>query len=107
MIARLWHGVTESSKSEEYLHYLSKTGVKDYQATPGIRGVYVLRRTEDQKAHFLILTFWESKDAIADFAGPDIDQARYYAADKEYLLELEETVTHYEVLVDSQPSEEI
>jgi len=99
MIARLWHGVTESSKSEEYLDYLFKTGVPDYRATTGNQGVYVLRRVEDDRAHFLLLTFWESKEAIAKFAGTDIDQARYYEADKEYLLEFEQTVRHYEVFV--------
>ncbi len=37
-------------------------------------------------------------DAIRAFAGDDIDQARYYAEDRKYLLALEPTVSHYEVL---------
>jgi len=44
MIARIWHGVTGAAKSEEYLDYLRETGVPDYRATEGARGVYVLRR---------------------------------------------------------------
>jgi hypothetical protein len=37
--------------------------------------------------------------AIEKFAGPEPEQARYYPEDKEFLLEFEPTVTHYEVLV--------
>lgn len=99
MIARIWHGVTAADKSDEYLEYLNKTGVPDYQATEGNQGVYVLRRVEGDEAHFLLLSLWQSRDAIVKFAGPDMEKARYYPEDEEYLLEFEPTVTHYEVLV--------
>ena len=99
MIARTWHGVTDASKSDEYLEYLNETGVPEYQATEGNLGVYVLRRIEDDKAHFLLLTLWESADAIKKFAGSDMEKAKYYPEDEKFLLELEPTVTHYEVMV--------
>jgi len=35
MIARLWHGVTNTENADEYLEYLNKTGIPDYKATPG------------------------------------------------------------------------
>ncbi len=35
--------------------------------------------------------------ATQAFAGADIEKAKYYAEDKEFLLEFEPTVTHYEV----------
>jgi heme-degrading monooxygenase HmoA len=99
MIARIWHGVTPVEKADAYLNFLNRTGVPDYQATPGNRGVYVLRKLEEGRAHFLTLTFWDSLESIAGFAGAEIGQARYYPEDKDYLLEFEPTVTHYEVLV--------
>ncbi len=43
-------------------------------------------------------TLWESFESIRKFAGDDIEKARYYPDDKDYLLELEPHVTHYEVL---------
>lgn len=97
MIARMWHGVTPSSKAEQYLAYLNKTGIPDYRATEGNQGVYVLRRIEGDRAHFLLLTLWKSLDAIKRFAGSDFEKARYYPEDDEYLLEREPTVIHYEV----------
>jgi hypothetical protein len=46
----------------------------------------------------LFLTLWDSYDAIRAFAGQGVERARYYPEDEAYLLELEPTVTHYEVL---------
>jgi heme-degrading monooxygenase HmoA len=97
MIARTWHGVTPSSKADQYLAYLNDTGVPDYRSTEGNQGVYVLRRMEGDRAHFLLISFWESIDAIKQFAGQDFEKARYYPEDREFLLELEPSVDHYEV----------
>ncbi|HXF84512.1 MAG TPA: hypothetical protein VNK49_03905 [Anaerolineales bacterium] len=98
MIARIWHGVTPASKADEYVEFLNKTGVKDYQAVEGNLGVYVLRRIEGGQAHFLTLTFWDSVEAIKEFAGEEYEKARYYPEDKDFLLEFEEQVAHYEVM---------
>ena len=95
MIARIWRGVTSAEKAEQYLEYLMETGVKDYRAIPGNRGVQVLRRTYEDKTEFLLLSLWESYEAIRAFAGDDLERAVYYAKDEEFLLELEPKVTHY------------
>jgi len=99
MIARTWHGITDASKADEYFNYLNKTGVTEYRATQGNLGVYVLRRIEGNKAHFLLLTLWESEEAIKRFAGSNMEKAKYYPEDERFLPELEPTVTHYEVMV--------
>jgi len=102
MIARYWHGVTPASQSETYLDYLNATGVPDLKNTEGNRGVYVLRRIEGDRAHFLVVSLWESRSVIEKFAGADIERARYYPEDAAFLLELEPNVTHYDVMVDSR-----
>ncbi|MFO7586601.1 MAG: antibiotic biosynthesis monooxygenase [Gemmatimonadota bacterium] len=98
MIARVWHGAVPADWADAYREYLLRTGIRDARATPGNRGVRVLRRIEEDVAHFLFITFWESKDAIRAFAGGDVERARYYPEDEVFLLELEPFVTHYEVL---------
>jgi heme-degrading monooxygenase HmoA len=98
MIARTWHGAVPADKADDYHRFLLRTGVPDYRGTPGNRGVFVLRRAEGEVAHFLLLTLWDSWDAIRAFAGDDVERARYYPEDPDFLLELEPTVTHYEVL---------
>jgi heme-degrading monooxygenase HmoA len=98
MIARTWHGAVPGAKAEAYHHYLLQTGVPGVQGTPGNLGVTILRRIEGQVAHFLFTSYWTSLDAIRAFAGEDIEVARYYPEDADFLLEMEPSVTHHEVL---------
>jgi len=105
MIARIWHGVVKKSKSDEYFGYLNKTGAADYRETDGNRGVFLFRRNEKAKTHYVFLTLWDSYESIRKFAGEDYEKARYYPGDKDFLLEFEEFVTHYEVLI--HPENEI
>jgi len=98
MIARQWHGRVRATDADTYYQYLLSTGLLDYRRTPGNRGVQVLRRREGDAVHYLLTTLWDSWDSIRDFAGEDVERARYYPEDTRYLLELEPTVTHFEVL---------
>lgn len=99
MIARIWHGRTHASKADEYFEFLQATGIPDYQKTQGNRGVTVLRRILENEAHFLLITLWESEEAIQRFTGEDIERAHYYPGDKDFLLEFEPFADHYEVLL--------
>lgn len=103
MIARQWHGRVPSEKADAYHDYLLATGLAEYASTPGNRGVWVFRRTQEGVTHFLLTTLWESVEAIKRFAGEDYQLARYYPADDEYLLEREPFVTHYEVVLYEDP----
>ena len=97
MIARAWHGRVRRADRDRYLDFLHRIGLKDYERTPGNRGIQVLRRDEGEVTHYLLLTLWDSWDAIRAFAGDDVARARYYPEDQDFLLEFEPTVTHWEV----------
>jgi heme-degrading monooxygenase HmoA len=96
MITRIWHGRTTKAKSSEYLKLMRTVAIPDYRSTLGNKGAYALRRIEGDTAHFLMITFWESEDAVRAFAGNDINVAKYYDFDQDFLLEQEPTSTHYE-----------
>jgi len=98
MLARVWRGVTPAEKADEYADYLRATGLPEYRAVEGNRGIYLLRRITQSEAEFVLVTLWDSIDAVRRFAGPDIVRAVYSPEDSTYLLALEPTVTHYEVL---------
>lgn len=100
MIVRIWHGATPAEKADAYLDYLHATGLNDYRAIAGNRGVRALHRVAGERADFLLLSFRDSLDAVRSFAGPDIERAVYYPEDTNFLLELEPRVTHYEVVAD-------
>jgi heme-degrading monooxygenase HmoA len=101
MIARIWRGETRAADADAYLEVLRRTGVNDYRSTPGNREVLLLRRTRGDVAEFLILTLWESREAIAAFAGPEIETARYYPEDEQFLLRFAEEVEHWDVDIDA------
>ena len=103
MIARVWHGAVPAAKSDDYLEYLTQTGVPGLSSTPGNCGVQVLRRTKDDLAHFLLISLWDSPESIKTFAGGDIEKARYYPEDAQFLVEMEPAVIHYDVVVDNTP----
>jgi heme-degrading monooxygenase HmoA len=100
MLARLWSGKTRAAHAESYLQYLHRTGLAEYRATPGNLGVLALRRVDAaaDRAEFLLLTLWESQEAIQRFAGADPERAVFYPEDEQYLVERGERVHHFEVV---------
>lgn len=98
MIARIWHGATPASKADAYYEYLEASGVKEYRRTKGNLGVYVLRQVTGDRADFVLISLWDSYESIRAFAGADFEKARYFPKDREFLLEFEPRVAHYDVL---------
>jgi heme-degrading monooxygenase HmoA len=88
-----------------YRTFLNQRAVADYQSVAGNLGVHILERRENEVVHFMTLTFWENMEAIRNFAGEDVEQAKYYPEDKDFLLEFEPGVVHYEVVgpISNQP----
>ncbi len=98
MIVRMWHGRVPTSKADAYAKFLNERAIPDYRSVKGNLRVSILERHEGEVAHFITLTYWESLESIKGFAGENVDAAKYYPEDKEFLLEFEPTVVHYEVV---------
>jgi len=101
MIARTWRGATKTEDAERYLDYLHQTGLAEYRKIEGNRGVVALRRVAQGQAEFLLVSLWDSENAIRQFAGEDIDRAVFYPEDERFLIDRDNHVTHYEVVFDS------
>src|SRR5262245_17096605 len=97
-IARLWEGSTRAADADRYLEYLHRTGLRDYQQAAGNQGVLALRGMVGDRADFLLLTLWDSKEAIRRFAGEPIERARFYPEDEAFLVRRGETVRHLELV---------
>ena len=97
MIARIWHGKTKQSHIERYSEFLKETAIPDYEKTAGFKSLTFLRSVKNDEAHFTLITYWENLEVIRNFAGQDFEKAKYYPEDKDFLLEFEEYVEHYEV----------
>ncbi len=99
MIARAWVGITREAQAGDYLAYLNRTRVKEQRTQEGNRGVFVLQRVCGGRAEFVLISLWESWEAIRNFARGEIEKEVSYPADKDFLLEFDSKLTHYEVLV--------
>lgn len=82
-----------------YMSYLQQTGLKEYKATEGFKDVLVLTREVGDETEYVLVTLWESMDAVRRFAGPDPERAVYYPEDDRYFPEEQRTpyVRNYEV----------
>ena len=97
MIARTWRGTVRTTDADAYAAYMQDTGVAGYRATPGNRGVWMLRRELGETTEFVMFTLWDSLDAVKAFAGEDYERAVFYPEDDRYLVERDLTCAHYDV----------
>jgi heme-degrading monooxygenase HmoA len=98
MVIRIWEGVTPADKVDGYLEHLEGQGLKQIAATDGNRGMYLGRRIVEDRAEWILVTAWDSMEAVEAFAGPEPEKAVYQAEDKDFLLELTPFAKHYEVV---------
>ena len=98
MIARRWHGMVPADLAGRYVALMREVALPDYRATPGNRGAWCLTRPDGNLVHVEMLTFWDDFDSVRRFAGDDVEAAKYYDFDDDYLLEKEPRVAHFEVI---------
>lgn len=92
----MWSGIVRTEDRDAYADYVERTGMTSYRATDGNLDAWLLTRDlGDGRTEITTVSRWESRDAIAAFAGPDIDAAVFYPEDDRFLLEREERVRHY------------
>ncbi len=97
MITRLWHGRTRLSDADKYAELMKVQAAPAYGSVDGLKKLYFLRREDDDAAHFLLVTMWDSMESVKEFAGDQPEQAKYYPEDDAFLLEKEATSALYEV----------
>lgn len=100
MIARIWKGTTKIEHLEAYTRFMKIRAIPDYKKTKGCVKLIFLKRTDNEFAYFNLITFWKDFEVIENFAGADIEKAKYYDEDKNYLIDFPEKVTHYEVFAE-------
>ncbi|AMY12017.1 hypothetical protein LuPra_05289 [Luteitalea pratensis] len=98
MVVRIWHGRVPTMKAPRYREFLNLRAIPDYRSVPGNISVHILERQDGPVTHFITMTFWDSITAIQEFAGADVQAAKYYPEDRDFLVEYEPHVVHYEVV---------
>jgi heme-degrading monooxygenase HmoA len=94
----MWRGRVRTEKAAEYVEIVERTGMAGYRRTPGNVGAQLLTRDlGDGRTELITISWWSSLDDIKAFAGEDIDVAKYYPEDDEYLVDRDATVAHFQV----------
>ncbi|MCD6120333.1 MAG: hypothetical protein J7K04_00680 [Spirochaetales bacterium] len=96
-IMRLWHGRVPIEKADEYEKLMVDKAAPDYGSVEGLLKLYFQRKDENEIAHFLLVTIWDSMESIKKFAGEEPELAKYYKEDDKFLLEKEKYVSMYQV----------
>ena len=102
-IARIWRGATRAEDSRDYRDSLH-ADLQEVRSAEGNLGVFIIERPVEDRVEFQFVSLWESMDAVAGFAGEDVDRAVYFRDDERVLLELAPRVEHYEVIAADLPS---
>jgi heme-degrading monooxygenase HmoA len=104
MIIREWRGRANSAMAGAYPKHFRENVVPELRRVPGFVGAHLSRRQIDGKTEFLVLTRWQSMDAIRTFAGTDVEKAVVEPGAVAALTEFDARVRHYEVIEDVRPA---
>jgi heme-degrading monooxygenase HmoA len=104
MIARSWSARASLDGAEKYADFFRTVLVPQLAGIEGHRGAVVLQHpTELDRVEITVLTFWDSMDAIARFAGSPPDQAVVEPEARAVLTQFDAKVRHHRVVVNEGP----
>jgi hypothetical protein len=94
-IARIWRGRTRREVAEDYERYNYEAGVEPLKKVA--MGVQTLREDRADETEFVTISYWESVEAMARFAGEDPTSIHHLDRDPEFLIELPDSVQILEI----------
>jgi heme-degrading monooxygenase HmoA len=98
MIARQWRGLAHSKHADVYVEHVRTETLPQLAMVPGFVGASILRREVGDGAEFLVVTVWESLEAIAQFAGADVETAVVPEKVQAMMIEYDRRARHYEIV---------
>ena len=100
MIGRIWHGWTTPQNAEKYEGLLKEEIFSTIaeKKVPGYKGIQLLRRPlEGEEVEFVTIMWFDSWDAVRQFAGDDYEREYVPPAAREVLARFDERSRHYEI----------
>ncbi|HKR34116.1 MAG TPA: antibiotic biosynthesis monooxygenase [Steroidobacteraceae bacterium] len=98
MIARHWRGLVKRDRADAYIEHLQSDTLPQLVQLAGFQDAKVLRRDLPQGVEFLVVTIWNSLDAIRAFAGDDVETAVVPPKARDMMIEYDHKSRHYEVV---------
>ena len=98
MISRLWRGIARSECAAAYIEHLQQETFPALQRLAGFKRATILNRPCDRGVEFVILTVWESEQAIAAFAGADAQAAVVPEKVQRMMVEFDDRARHFNTI---------
>ena len=98
MISRHWTGLAKAGCTGAYVEHLQTETFPAIRKLPGFVDASILSRVVAEGVEFLVVTQWESLDAIRAFAGEQLDEAVVPAEVRDMMIKYDRQVRHYEVI---------
>jgi heme-degrading monooxygenase HmoA len=99
MITRLWRGLAETRHADRYVEHLRTETLPELAKLPGFVSASVLRRELRDGTEFLVLTRWETLEAVGRFAGPDLEAAVVPETVQRLMVEYDRRARHYDIVI--------
>ncbi|GAA0532896.1 heme-degrading monooxygenase HmoA [Rhizomicrobium palustre] len=100
MIVRVWTGDALEENAEEYRRQFAEVYLRRFKAIKGFHGVQVLERVHHNHIEFVIISRWDSMDAIHEYTGERADHAVLEKETREALARYDEKVKHYVLVLE-------
>lgn len=100
MIARQWTGWTTPENADAYERLLQEEVLPSFGQIPGYRGAYVLRKEGGNEVEFVVMTLFESLQAVRAFAGDEYTVPVIEPEARALLARIEPEARHYEVRIE-------
>ena len=100
MIGRIWHGWTKTEDANKYENLLKEEIFPGIAAKKvrGYKEIQLFRRPIDNnEVEFITIMWFESMDAVKQFAGEDYERAYVPPKAREILARYDEYSQHYEI----------
>ena len=98
VISRQWRGLARTDQAQNYVRHLHSETFPALQRIPGFVDASILSRQAPDGIEFLVVTRWQSLEAIARFAGPDPEVAVVPDSVARMMIEFDQRARHFEVL---------
>jgi heme-degrading monooxygenase HmoA len=103
MISRHWRGVAKPEEADHYIHHLRNNTFPKLAKINGFIRASILRRSTAEGTEFLVVTTWQSIEAIRQFAGESVHNAVVPPEVRAMMVEYDREVAHYEIVEDYSP----
>lgn len=98
MIERVWSARTTREGALGYAEHFRRVVVPELASIAGYRGARLLERERDGEIEVVVVTRWQSLDAIRAFAGEELDRAVVHDEAVALFSDYDRKVRHFGVV---------